>query len=420
MMKVAFLLFKRERKNIIGLCISVSATITSCLIFMQLIKSPYLFETASIFDVSYLLNGLLICCNVIVCVILTVYSHHYYLKNRSREYGLIKLFGVRSLKISLYNLMPILLVTLISMIIGILLFLVINPMVLLVVYHIMDMDLSIFYINKDAFIQGLAIVIAIIIVLYPLNMGYIYKTDIMTLLDDRNIIDYRKDKRILRLPAVIYLFIYVLGLFLMYTGENEIMAYIVFAIIGAFGAQGMFHKFFPKILKKNFVKKKKINCLIDSDVGLLMQQSKTLIIIVIVSTIIFIPFIIGTVEQKAFHFELHLSFIIINILLSLTLVSRFKIDEDQRKNHFFSIYKLGFAKEDIIKIYRKETIKYYLAMWGLIGLYLINTLIVFINRQGLEIKYVGIVLLELLPYVVSEIYILWMQRRMMDNEQQYC
>lgn len=419
MIKVAFLLLKRERKKLIGLCVSVSATITSCLVFMQLIKSPYLFQSDFIFDSSFLFNGILICCNIIVCVALTVYSHHYYLKNRSREYGLIKLFGVRSSKISLYNLIPILFITLISMIIGILLFFMINPIVLSVVYHLMDMNLSIFYVNKAAFIQGLAIVMAIIIVLYPLNMGYIYKTDIVTLLDDHNMIDYKKDKRILRLPAVIYLLIYVFGLFLMYAGENEVTAYIVFAIIGAFGAQGMFHKFLPKLLKKNYVKKKGTKGLINSDVGLLMQQSKTLIILIIVSTIVFIPFIIGTVEQKVFNFELHLSFIIMNVLLSLTLVSRFKIDYYQRRNHFISIYKLGFTKEDIIKIYHQETIKYSLIMWSLIGLYMLNTFVVFMNRQGLDMKYIGIILLELLPYVISVIYILFMQRRMIENEQ-YC
>ena len=136
-----------------------------------------------------------------------------------------------------------------------------------------------------------------------------------------------------------------------------------------------------------------------------MQQSKSFILILMVAMIGIVPFICGTTDNSLFNFEMHLAFVITNILLSLTLINRFKIDHIQRREHFHAIYQLGFARAEI---------------WILSIIYIFNIFIVFYFNQGMGIMTTFIIMAEyLIPYMLAEMIILYERKEEIKNDKYY-
>ena len=62
--------------------------------------------------------------------------------------------------------------------IGIIVFLGISPIVKMVIYEILSVDANIFVLSFDA-LQGLAVILAMILVIMLFNSGFIMRTGIM-------------------------------------------------------------------------------------------------------------------------------------------------------------------------------------------------------------------------------------------------
>lgn len=76
--------------------------------------------------------------------------------------------------------------------IGIIVFLGISPIVKMVIYEISSVDANIFVLSFDALMQGLAVILAMILVIMLFNSGFIMRTGITELLENHNIISYKK------------------------------------------------------------------------------------------------------------------------------------------------------------------------------------------------------------------------------------
>lgn len=339
MIKMALHLLKLEKKSAV------------CLLFMEILKSPEISGNLDFLNIQFLYNALLTFFMIFMCVVLMVYSSNYFIRLKSREIGLTVLSGLSFFKRTIYSLVQVLCIVLFSSMIGIIVFLGISPIVKMVIYEILSVDANIFVLSFDALMQGLAVILAMILVIMLFNSGFIMRTGITELLENHNIISYKKDTRAIKPPDGIYPLIYIFGLICMYTGNNQVGGYILFSFFGAVGAYGVFRHYLPHHYNRNALKycKTAKDLLIKEDVSLIMQQSKSFILILMVAMIGIVPFICGTTDNSLFNFEMHLAFVITNILLSLTLINRFKIDHIQRREHFHAIYQLGFARALISK-----------------------------------------------------------------------
>ena len=64
----------------------------------------------------------------------------------------------------------------------------ISPIVKMVIYEILSVDANIFVLSFDALMQGLAVILAMILVIMLFNSGFIMRTGITELLENHNII----------------------------------------------------------------------------------------------------------------------------------------------------------------------------------------------------------------------------------------
>ena len=315
MIKMALHLLKLEKKSAVDLCICIASTVTVCLLFMEILKSPEISGNLDFLNIQFLYNALLTFFMIFMCVVLMVYSSNYFIRLKSREIGLTVLSGLSFFKRTIYSLVQVLSIVLFSSMIGIIVFLGISPIVKMVIYEILSVDANIFVLSFDALMQGLAVILAMILVIMLFNSGFIMRTGITELLENHNIISYKKDTRAIKPPDGIYLLIYIFGLICMYTGNNQVGGYILFSFFGAVGAYGVFRHYLPHHYNRNALKycKTAKDLLIKEDVSLIMQQSKSFILILMVAMIGIVPFICGTTDNSLFNFEMHLAFVITNI-----------------------------------------------------------------------------------------------------------
>ena len=122
----------------------------------------------------------------------------------------------------------------------------------------------------------------------------------------------------------------------------------------------MFRHYLPHHYNRNALKycKTAKDLLIKEDVSLIMQQSKSFILILMVAMIGIVPFICGTTDNSLFNFEMSSCICYYQYIIEFDIINRFKIDHIQRREHFHAIYQLGFARAEIDFVYMQE-IKYY-------------------------------------------------------------
>ena len=90
------------------------------------------------------------------------------------------------------------------------------------------------------------------------------------------------------------------------------------------------------------------------DLALFMQQSKLLIVFIMLAVILIPTFIFSSLHMKMLHIALHIGAVLINFVLCLSVVSRFDIDALEKKEHFKNLCKMGLTNKEVKKISYKE------------------------------------------------------------------
>ena len=122
MIKMALHLLKLEKKSAVDLCICIASTVTVCLLFMEILKSPEISGNLDFLNIQFLYNALLTFFMIFMCVVLMVYSSNYFIRLKSREIGLTVLSGLSFFKRTIYSLVQVLCIVLFSSMIGIIVF----------------------------------------------------------------------------------------------------------------------------------------------------------------------------------------------------------------------------------------------------------------------------------------------------------
>lgn len=418
MIKTALQMLWIERKKTISLCLSITATLCVCLIYLQFFINPYLVKKIAVVDIflfnenfALTLMGLGI---LLVCISLIAYACQYFMRIHSRELGLLKLAGYTCFQVVCYQMIQMMVVTLIAMILAYILSIILIPISLFIIYRYCAIQQSVFYYPIQAIGAMFMIVLMIMLVMMAFAIQYNVTSSITKLLKQDHVIGYREDKRALKIPDVVYFIAYILGLYSMYVGETLTPGFAIAALIGVVGAYGMFYYWIPHALEELLAegKIKGESYVILGNLSLFMQQSKTLIAFIMTSIILVTTFILSSTDKPLLHIALHISAILMNILLSSSLITRFKIDDFDKKGHYHNLCKMGMMKKEVCQISRKEGQYFYGILWFFTGIYMISIFITFYLRASLQPLLAILVLLEyMIPYLLSQIIVYINKRR---------
>ena len=422
MIKFSLEMLWSERRKVYGLCTSMVMTLSICLLFLQFLMNPNLTQKITSIDIFQFsetfcisLFGLFI---LAVCVSLICYSCNYYMKLHAREIGMVKMAGFSQGKIVLYQLIQMITIMVVSVIITFCLSLVTTPIFLTIVYRYCHIHQNVFYFNTRLFSMIGILVVCILIVLIGMQVNYINNNSLSSLIKDKYITTQKEDHRVFIIPDYIYILGYFLGLYAMYVGEELDAGFAIASCIGAISAYGLFYYFIPHTLNEmvDSLNLKGEDTIVLGDLALFMQQSKLLIVFIMLAVILIPTFIFSSLHMKMLHIALHIGAILINFVLCLSVVSRFDIDALEKKEHFKNLCKMGLTNQDVKKISYKEGNGFYVVLWIFAGIYILSIACTFLIRASIDLGLVGIVLLEfIVPYGMAE-FIVYLKKRGQNYE----
>ena len=422
MIKFSLEMLWSERRKVYGLCTSVVMTLSICLLFLQFLINPNLTQKITSIDILQFsetfciaLFGLFI---LAVCVSLICYSCNYYMKLHAREIGMIKMAGFSQGKIILYQLIQMITIMVVSVMITCCLSLVTTPIFLTIVYRYCHIHQSVFYFSTRLFSMIGILVACILVVLIAMQINYINNNSLSSLIKDKYITTQKEDHRVFIIPDYIYILGYFLGLYAMYVGEELDAGFAIASCIGAISAYGLFYYFIPHTLNEmvDSLNLKGEDTIVLGDLALFMQQSKLLIVFIMLAIILIPTFIFSSIHMKMLHIALHIGAVLINFVLCLSVVSRFDIDALEKKEHFKNLCKMGLTNQDVKKISYKEGNGFYIVLWIFAGIYILSIACTFLIRASIDLGLVGIVLLEfVVPYGMAEV-IVYLKKRGQNYE----
>ena len=422
MIKFSLEMLWSERRKVYGLCTSMVMTLSICLLFLQFLMNPNLTQKITSIDIFQFsetfcisLFGLFI---LAVCVSLICYSCNYYMKLHAREIGMVKMAGFSQGKIVLYQLIQMITIMVVSVIITFCLSLVTTPIFLTIVYRYCHIHQNVFYFNTRLFSMIGILVVCILIILIGMQINYINNNSLSSLIKDKYITTQKEDHRVFVIPDYIYILGYFLGLYAMYVGEELDAGFAIASCIGAISAYGLFYYFIPHTLNEmvDSLNLKGEDTIVLGDLALFMQQSKLLIVFIMLAVILIPTFIFSSLHMKMLHIALHIGAILINFVLCLSVVSRFDIDALEKKEHFKNLCKMGLTNQDVKKISYKEGNGFYVVLWIFAGIYILSIACTFLIRASIDLGLVGIVLLEfVVPYGMAEL-IVYLKKRGQNYE----
>lgn len=422
MLKFALEMLWTERKKTSGLIISIVTTLSICLLFLHFIVNPYLARKVTYNDMldfsesfCIMLMGLFV---LMVCVSLICYSCNYYMKLHAREIGMLKMAGLSQGKVIFYQLIQMMMIMVISIVIMCCLSFVTTPIFLMVVYRYCHIQQSVFYFNFKLFKMLGILVICILVVLIAMQINYINNNSLSSLIKDKYITTQKEDHRVFIIPDYIYILGYFLGLYAMYVGEELDAGFAIASCIGAISAYGLFYYFIPHTLNEmvDSLNLKAEDTIVLGDLALFMQQSKLLIVFIMLAVILIPTFIFSSIHMKMLHTALHIGAVLINFVLCLSVVSRFDIDALEKKEHFKNLCKIGLTNKEVKNISYKEGNGFYLVLWIFAGIYILSIACTFLIRASIDLGLVGIVLLEfVVPYGMAE-FVVYLKKRGQNYE----
>lgn len=422
MIKFSLEMLWSERRKVYGLCTSMVMTLSICLLFLQFLMNPNLTQKITSIDIFQFsetfcisLFGLFI---LAVCVSLICYSCNYYMKLHAREIGMVKMAGFSQGKIVLYQLIQMITIMVVSVIITFCLSLVTTPIFLTIVYRYCHIHQNVFYFNTRLFSMIGILVVCILIILIGMQINYINNNSLSSLIKDKYITTQKEDHRVFIIPDYIYILGYFLGLYAMYVGEELDAGFAIASCIGAISAYGLFYYFIPHTLNEmvDSLNLKGEDTIVLGDLALFMQQSKLLIVFIMLAVILLPTFIFSSTHMKMLHIALHIGAVLINFVLCLSVVSRFDIDALEKKEHFKNLCKMGLTNKEVKKISYKEGNGFYIVLWIFAGIYILSIACTFLIRASIDLGLVGIVLLEfVVPYGMAE-FIVYLKKRGQNYE----
>lgn len=340
MIKMAIHMLFVEKKKLMSFIYSLSATFVVCLLFIQFFTNPYLTKVTQIghnvvFNTAFALpedvvnlndNFIIILLSfvlLVICISLISYSCYYHCLMTSREIGLLKLSGYNLRKIVCYKMIQMVIVMSISLLISNLVYLFLNPLFLYLIKSYLKIEMPLILLNKELYKFLFMIVGILFIFIVFLETRYALSTNICELLTNHTMNHYKEDKRILKIPDTVYIIAYMLGILTMYSSHELDAGFSIAACIGAIGAYGMFYYFIPHTILDMFddLKLSGEKYVALGDVSVFMQQSKSLIVYIMLSVILFPTFILVTTQRPFIFMILQIAFIFIKYFI------KYKFDE---------------------------------------------------------------------------------------------
>lgn len=338
------------------------------------------------------------------CCFMIFFANDFFISRKTSEIAIMTLSGSSTTKATIYLIYQNLTLLIIAAPFGIGLGMLVTPLSNFWMYRFLEVDASIYDIPMAAYSQTLIVVTVILVILCVFASGYIYRNDITTLLQQEKAMDFG-DKRKLKIPSLIYVFLYVFGIVMMFMNEHNPMAYIAPTLVGILGAVGLIRYALPDYTKKIKEKKlleKRYALIYVSNLSYSIRRAVLLVSLITISVTGMIAVIASNQNAPREYITGIIGYIVIIVLLVTSIVYKFCMEAQTRKTLFYNLWKIGYTKKELTRIISREVIYFYgiLLLIPMIYVVFISGFFIYHGEMSLVFA-LAIIMVYFLPVVIS-------------------
>lgn len=349
---------------------------------------------------STTLSFIIIC----FCCFMIFFANDFFISRKTSEIAIMTLSGSSSTRATKYLIYQTLTLLLIASPFGIGLGMLATPVSNYWMYRYLKVDASIYQIPVAAYTQTLIVVAVILIILCVFAGGYIYRNDISTLLQQEKAMDF-SDKRKLKLPSFIYVFLYLFGIVMMFMNEHSATAYIVPTGVGILGAIGLIRYALPdytKRFKEKRLMEKRYALIYISNLGYSIRRAVLLVSLMTISVTGMIAVIASNQNAPREYITGVIGYIVIIVLLVTSIVYKFCMEAQSRKTLFFNLWKIGYTKKELTKIVKFEVLYFYALLLLIPMVYIVFISGCFVYHGDMTLGFaLAIIIVYLIPIIIS-------------------
>ena len=218
--------------------------------------------------------------------------------------------------------------------------------------------------SSTGFTLTMAIIVLQFIMMILVDMGYVYRREIVDLIREKKTM-YERDDRKFKIPNSIYIKIYFLPLLILLfpiSIRDKSILYNHGILIALIGMVGIVRYVLPKIIitlkqKKYLYEKIKLQSL--SNLHYSLRKANYLVIILVVSVNLLIKVICENNDEPQIRTVTIAAYIVVTLLMAVTIIYKVFIEGINRKNSFKQLKLIGYTNKDIRKIILEEEIYFY-------------------------------------------------------------
>lgn len=342
---------------------------------------------------------------VIFAIVLAIYAYTYLLSKKILELKILKIAGGSLRKIGLFLFVQNIIIIFLGSFIGILLGFVLNPIINYFIYNFLNIKDTCFYLHNDTITDCIKMNLLILAITAILGIGYVYRYEIKNLSDEKS--DWTKDKRIIKFPTSVHMFLYLAGIIMFLTSDEVIGGVLAYSLIGCCGASGLTRIKLCKYIKKanrNKYYTDKIKKISNSNLIYSLKNSNLLVLGLLFSSTVMLSWAVGSINTSKEFIVAFVAYIISMILLSSSVLCKYLFDLKKRNVEYFLLYKCGYTIDEIKKIISDEIKKFYFVIFCFSVIYIILILFypLILNKMNF------ITVLSIFSFYVIIIFIMMM------------
>lgn len=311
--------------------------------------------------------------SVVICMIEVFFANDFFIKTKSKALAIQLICGAKFVQLAEYLLCQTFILLALAIPCGILLAMGLIPVTNTAISLYLHSSFTI-QVNSTAIIGTAFVVLTLIFWTTYLNMAFAYRNNASTLLNERSVLtglsssllaglginkieNVKKAVKILQGIGSIFLFIAPLAF--MFRSPDNIFVLSLASMAGfLFTTTTVVIPGISKLLK---------DCCIQKPVALTflgflrtdIRIMRVNVILLVLSSVLLISTLVTGCDTAMLMMMVLLSYIVINILLSLAVMFKFSTDILNRKKYFMTMDQLGYFKRDLNGIILAETTAFY-------------------------------------------------------------
>lgn len=371
---------------------------------------------------------------IAICLIIIFFANDFFIKNKAKELAVRLVCGATFLQLAEYLLIQTFILLLIAIPFGIVGALIMVPILNSILSTILGSSFVI-GVYSNAVTTTIIILSAVVFWTTYLNLSFAYRNSASSLMNERKMVnplsgvsmidnnilltdeekEKRKRAREQRKAAgagtrrIISLILFFAPVVLFYVNRDMTLTLSMFGMLGFYL---LVPNFIVPEVNKLTMEKKTSDPQIVSTLGFYRTDMTILrsnIILFLCCAVLLVSVILGRNTTDLEMMLSLLSYVVMNILLSMAIMFKFSTEVYSRKKYFMTLDQIGFVKEEREKIIFREVTLLYATILAVALLYLINIFLTMIIHGALTWGHAGLLILfmiipMLICYGISILY----------------